>query len=74
MRAAVEQRDAGETGTMYSGDVSPEIARQSKTVVVYAGGKVKEYSVKADGAAEERVMDADKDDRIVKADGGTNGR
>ena len=37
---------------MFSCDVSPEIARQnaiarqSATVVVYAGGKVKEYSVK----------------------------
>ncbi len=31
---------------MLSGDVSPEIARQSATVVVYAGDKVKEYSVK----------------------------
>ena len=37
---------------MFSCDVSPEIARQnaiarqSATVVVYAGGKAKEYSVK----------------------------
>jgi pilus assembly protein CpaB len=56
IRAAVEQRDTGDTGTTFSRDVSPEIARQSAcqsaivrqsaTVVVYAGGKVKEYSVK----------------------------
>jgi pilus assembly protein CpaB len=74
MRAAVEQREAGETGTMYSGDVSPEIARQSKTVVVYAGGKVKEYSVKAYGGADERLADGGNDDRLVKADGGGDGR
>jgi pilus assembly protein CpaB len=74
MRAAVEQREAGESGTMYSGDVSPEIARQNKTVMVYAGGKVKEYSVKADGGAEERLADGGNDDRLVKADGGSDGR
>jgi pilus assembly protein CpaB len=48
MRAAVEQRDKGESGTTFSGDVSPEIARQSKTVMVYAGDKVREYSVSGD--------------------------
>ena len=31
---------------MVSCDVSPKIARQSATVVGYAGDKVKEYSVK----------------------------
>ena len=31
---------------MLSTDVSPEIARQSATVVVKAGDKAKEYSVK----------------------------
>lgn len=49
VRSAVDQQDTGDTGTMFSCDVSPEIARiarQSATVVVYAGGKVKEYSVK----------------------------
>jgi pilus assembly protein CpaB len=52
VRAAVDQDDTGDTGTMFSCDVSPEIARQnaiarqSATVVVYAGGKVKEYAVK----------------------------
>ena len=52
IRAAVDQQDTADTGTMFSCDVSPEIARQnaitrqSATVVVYAGGKVKEYSVK----------------------------
>ena len=70
MRAAVEQHDTGESGTMFSGDVSPEIARQSKTVTVYAGGKVKEYSVRADGGADERLADGGADDRAVKADGG----
>jgi pilus assembly protein CpaB len=74
MRAAVEQRDTGESGTMFSGDVSPEIARQNKTVMVYAGGKVKEYSVKADGGADERLADGGNDDRLVKADGGNDGR
>jgi pilus assembly protein CpaB len=56
IQAKVEQQDTGDTGTMFSRDVSPEIARQSACqsaiarqstmVVVYAGGKVKEYSVK----------------------------
>jgi pilus assembly protein CpaB len=49
MRAAIEQKDTGESGTMLSSDVSPEIARQSKTVVIYAGDKVKEYSIKTSG-------------------------
>jgi pilus assembly protein CpaB len=52
IRAAVEQQDTGDTGTMFSCDASPEIARQgaiarqSATVAVHAGGKVKEYPVK----------------------------
>ena len=52
VRSAVDQQDTADTGTMSSCDVSPEIARQnaiarqSATVVVYAGDKVKEYSVK----------------------------
>jgi pilus assembly protein CpaB len=52
IRAAVEQHDTGDTGTMFSADVSPEIARQnaiarqSATVKVYRGDKVTEYSVK----------------------------
>ena len=53
IRSAVDQQDTADTGTrMFSCDVSPEIARQnaiarqSATVVVYAGGKVNEYSVK----------------------------
>ena len=51
VRSAVEQRDAGDAGTMSGCDVSPEIAGQnaiaseSATVVVYAGDKAKEYSV-----------------------------
>ena len=52
IRAAVEQQDTADTGTMFSCDVSSEIARQSAivhqsaTVVVSAGDKVREYSVK----------------------------
>jgi pilus assembly protein CpaB len=46
IRAAVDQQDTADTGTMLSTDVSPEIARQSATVKVYRGDKVTEYSVK----------------------------
>ena len=46
IRAAVDQQDTTDTGTMLSTDVSPELARQSATVVVKAGDKVKEYVVK----------------------------
>jgi pilus assembly protein CpaB len=46
IRAAVDQQDTADTGTMLSTDVSPELARQSATVVVKAGDKVKEYVVK----------------------------
>ena len=52
VRAAVEQQDTADTGTMSSCDVSPEIARQDAiagaraAVVVYAGGKATEFSVK----------------------------
>jgi len=46
IRAAVEQPDTADTGTMLSTDVSPEIARQSATVKVYRGDKVTEYPVK----------------------------
>ena len=46
IRSAVDQQDTGDTGTMFSSDVSPEIARQSATVIVYPGDKVTEYSVK----------------------------
>jgi pilus assembly protein CpaB len=45
MRAAVDQQDTADTGTVLSTDVSPEIARQSATVKVYRGGKVTEYPV-----------------------------
>ena len=31
---SVKKHDTGNTGTMFSADVSPEIARQSATVVV----------------------------------------
>ena len=43
---SVKKHDTGNTGTVASGDGSPEVARQSATVVGYAGDKVKEYSVK----------------------------
>ena len=62
MRAAVDQQDTADTGTMSSCDVSPEIARQnaiarqSATVVVYAGGKVKEYSVKKQDSGDTGTM------------------
>jgi pilus assembly protein CpaB len=42
IRAAVEQQDTADTGTMLSTDVSPEIARQSATVKVNPGDKDKE--------------------------------
>jgi pilus assembly protein CpaB len=45
IRAAVDQHDTADTGTMLSTDVSPEIARQSATVKVYRGDKVTEYQV-----------------------------
>src|SRR5262249_53805375 len=57
IRAAVEQPDTADTGTMFGCDVSPEIARQNAiarqhgTVVVHAGDKVKEYPVKTSGGA-----------------------
>jgi pilus assembly protein CpaB len=53
MRSAVEQREKGESGTTFSGDVSPEIARQSRTVVIYSGDKVKEYNVQQRGGKDE---------------------
>jgi pilus assembly protein CpaB len=52
MRSAVELRDAVDSRTISSCDVSSEIARQnaiagqSAAVVVYGGGKVQEYSVR----------------------------
>jgi pilus assembly protein CpaB len=46
IRAAVDQQDTTDTGTMLSTDVSPEIARQSATVKVFRGDKVTEYPVK----------------------------
>ena len=49
VRSAVDQQNTADTGTMFSRDVSPAIARQSATVVGNAGDKVKEYSVKLPG-------------------------
>jgi len=54
MRSAVEQHERGESGTTFSGDVSPEFARQSRTVVVYSGDKVREYNVQQPGSNNER--------------------
>jgi pilus assembly protein CpaB len=62
VRSAVDQDDTGDTGTLFSCDVSPEIARQnaiarqSATVAVYAGGKVKEYSVKKHDSGDAATM------------------
>jgi pilus assembly protein CpaB len=53
MRAAVEVPNRADNRTISSCDVSAEIARQnaiagqSAAVVIYGGGKVQEYSVKA---------------------------
>jgi pilus assembly protein CpaB len=66
IRSAVDQHDTGDTGTMLSTDVSPEIARQnqmaaeiarqSATVKVYRGDKVTEYSVKKHDTANTGTM------------------
>jgi pilus assembly protein CpaB len=53
MRSAVEKRDTGESGTSFSGDVSPEIARQSTSVVVYSGDKAREYKIDQSGGKNE---------------------
>jgi pilus assembly protein CpaB len=56
VRSAVDQVDSGNTGTMSSCDVSPELARQNAVaglttaVVVHTGGDVKQYSVRKDGS------------------------
>jgi pilus assembly protein CpaB len=49
IRAAVDQQDTADTGTVLSTDVSPDIARQSATVKVYRGDKVTEYPVRHRG-------------------------
>lgn len=52
IRAAVDQKNTPDPGTMFGCNVSPEIARQSAIasenviVVVYAGDKPREYSVR----------------------------
>jgi pilus assembly protein CpaB len=68
IQAKVEQQDTGDTGTFFSRDVSPEIARQSAcqsesaiarqsaTVGVYARGKLKEYVVKKHGSGDTGTM------------------
>jgi pilus assembly protein CpaB len=63
IRSVVDQQDTADTGTrVFSCDVSPEIARQnaiarqSGTVVVYAGGKVKEYAVKKHDSGDTGTM------------------
>jgi pilus assembly protein CpaB len=58
IRAAEEKRNVEDLGTTFGCDVSPEIARQSAnasqsaTVVVYAGDKPKEYSVRKHDAGD----------------------
>jgi pilus assembly protein CpaB len=62
IRAVVDQQETEDTTTIFSCDVSPEIARknaiarQSATVVVYAGGKVKEYPVKKHDSGDTGTM------------------
>jgi pilus assembly protein CpaB len=56
IRAAVDQQDTADAGTMLSTDVSPEIARQSATVKVYRGDKVTEYQVKHRGTGNTGTM------------------
>ena len=51
---SVRKDDAGNTGTVLSADVSPEIARRSATVVANAGGKVDEYQPSCRGGSDER--------------------
>jgi pilus assembly protein CpaB len=58
IRSASEQTDTADAGTMFGCDVSQEIAHQSAiagqsaTVVVYEGGKLKQYAVKKNDADE----------------------
>lgn len=62
VRAAVEQWDTADTGTMSSCDVSPEIARQNAiagrtaAVVVHVGGQVKQYSVRKQDSGDGETM------------------
>jgi pilus assembly protein CpaB len=56
IRSAGDQQDTGDTGTMLSTDVSPEMARQSATVKVYRGDKVTEYPVKRQDARSAGTM------------------
>jgi len=62
IRAAVEQQNTADAGTIFGCEVSPEIARQtaivreSSTVVIYTGDKVKEYSVKKDDSGGASAM------------------
>ena len=68
IRAAVEQQDTADTGTMLGCDVSPEIARQtleSATVVVYAGEKAKVYSVKKHDTGDTTMFNCDGSPQIA---------
>jgi pilus assembly protein CpaB len=59
VRTAVDQGDTADTRTMFSCDVSREIARhnaQSATVSVYAGGNIKEYAVKKHDSGDTGTM------------------
>lgn len=59
VRSAVEQRNTRDEGTMFGCDVSQEVARQdaiaseNSTVIVYAGNKPQEYSVRKRDAGNE---------------------
>ncbi|MBB4369415.1 pilus assembly protein CpaB [Bradyrhizobium sp. cir1] len=67
VRAAIDQWDKGDTGSISSCDVSPELARQNAiagqrtAVVVHSGGEVKQYTV--------RKQDAEDGDTAVSCDG-----
>lgn len=67
VRAAIDQWDKGDTGSISSCDVSPELARQNAiagqrtAVVVHSGGEVRQYTV--------RKQDAEDSDAAVSCDG-----
>jgi pilus assembly protein CpaB len=72
VRAAEERRKTEESATMFGCDVSPEIARQTAiasqtaAVVVYAGGKPQEFSVrKHDADAHVAVIGCDTSSRMA---------
>ena len=54
VRSAVDQQDTVESGTMFSGDVSPEIAARVQRWWFTQAIRIKEYSVKLPEKADER--------------------